>query len=113
TEVGLQHEEIWGLTVDSKGLIWVGSLGGVSHFDGSRFIPFMLPDRLIENPQPMLSDRLVKSFLEDKNGTMWLITDGNGIFKYDGGEFTHLTNKNGLTDNNVADILEDRRGNIW
>ena len=26
---------------------------------------------------------------------------------------THLTNKNGLTDNNAADILEDKRGNIW
>ena len=31
TEVGLQDEEIWGLAVDSKGLIWVGSVGGVSH----------------------------------------------------------------------------------
>ncbi len=32
TEVGLQDEEIWGLAVDSNGLIWVGSVGGVSHY---------------------------------------------------------------------------------
>ena len=108
TEVGLQDEEIWGLTVDSNGLIWVGSIGGVSHFDGKKFTPFLLPDTMVENPQHMLSDKLVIKFMEDKNGTMWLVTDGNGIFKYKNGEFTHLTTKNGLTDNNAADILEDR-----
>lgn len=110
---GLQAEEIWGLTIDKSGLIWVGSIGGVSHFDGAQFIPFPLPDLKVEHPQHMLSDQLVFKILEDKNGTMWLVTDGNGIFKYHKGGFTHLTNKNGLTDNNAADILEDRQGNIW
>ena len=113
TEVGLQNEEIWGLEIDNTGLIWVGSIGGVSHFDGKKFTPFLLPETKVENPKPMLSDKLVLKFVEDKNGTMWLVTDGNGIFKYKNGEFTHLTNKNGLTDNNTADILEDKKGNIW
>jgi len=113
TEVGLQNEEIWGLTIDKKGLIWVGSSGGVSHFDGKKFTPFLLPETMVENPKPMLSDKLVFKIIEDKNGTMWFVTDGNGIFKYMNGEFAHLTNKNGLTDNNAADILEDKQGNIW
>lgn len=113
TEAGLQNEEIWGLAIDRAGLIWVGSIGGVSHFDGKKFIPFMLPETKVEDPKPMLSDKLVLKFVEDKNGTMWLVTDGNGILKYKNGEFTHLTNKNGLTDNNAADILEDKKGNIW
>ena len=112
-EEGLQDEEIWGLTVDATGLIWVGTIGGVSHFDGKKFTPFSLPDIVVENPQHMLSDKLVKEFMEDRNGIMWLVTDGNGIFKYNKGEFTHLTNKNGLTDNHAADILEDKQGNIW
>ena len=112
---GLQgeDEEIWGLTIDKSGLIWVGSIGGVSHFDGKKFTPFLLPDIKVENQKPMLSDKLVFKFLEDSNGTMWLVTDGNGIFKYKNGEFTHLTSTNGLTDNNAADILEDKQGNIW
>ncbi len=110
---GLQNKEIWGLAIDKSGLIWVGSIGGVSHFDGEKFIPFSLPDSVVENPQPMLSDNLVFKFIEDKNGIMWLVTDGNGIFKYKNGEFIHLTSKNGLTDNNAADILEDKQGNIW
>jgi len=110
---GLQDDEIWGLTIDKSGLIWIGSSGGVSQFDGKKFTPFLLPDTKVENPKPMLSDKLVFKFLEDKNGTMWFATDGNGIFKYNKGVFTHLTSKNGLTDNNVFDILEDKQGNIW
>ena len=110
---GLQNGEIWGLTIDKSGLIRVGSTGGISLFDGKKFTHFLLPDTKVENPKPMLSDKLVFKFLEDKNGTMWFATDGNGIFKYKSGEFVHLTSKNGLTDNNVADILEDKQGNIW
>lgn len=110
---GLQDDEIWGLTIDKSGLIWVGSIGGVSLFDGKKFTPFLLPDLKVENPKHMLSDKLVLKFVEDRNGTMWLATDGNGIFKYKNGEFIHLTSKNGLTDNNAADILEDKQGNIW
>jgi streptogramin lyase len=105
--------EIWGLTIDKNGLIWVGSIGGVSHFDGEKFIPFSLPDSIVENPQHMLSDKLVFKIIEDKNGNMWFATDGNGIFKYNSGKFTHLTTKTGLVDNNTADILEDSQGNIW
>jgi ligand-binding sensor domain-containing protein len=114
-QAGLQgvNMEIWGLLVDKSGLIWVGGYGGVCHFDGEKFIPFSLPDSMVENPQHMLSDKLVFKIIEDKSGIIWLATDGNGIFKYNKGEFTHLTIKNGLTDNNTADILEDKQGNIW
>jgi ligand-binding sensor domain-containing protein len=35
-----------------------------------------LPETKVENPKPMLSDKLVLKIVEDKNGTMWLVTDG-------------------------------------
>jgi ligand-binding sensor domain-containing protein len=105
--------EIWGLTIDRNGLIWVGAVGGLCQFNGEKFIPFPLPDLIVENARPMLSHKLVFKIIEDKNGTMWFATDGNGIFKYRNEKFTHLTAKNELTDNNVADILEDKQGNIW
>jgi ligand-binding sensor domain-containing protein len=108
-----EDPEIWGLTIDKNGLFWVGSIGGVSHFDGEKFKPFSLPNSLVENRQHMMSDKLVFKILEDKAGTIWLATDGNGIFKYKNGVFTHLTTKNGLTDNNTHALLEDKQGNIW
>jgi ligand-binding sensor domain-containing protein len=104
--------EIWGLTIDKNGLIWVGSIGGVSHFDGEKFTPFLLPETKVEDFKPRLSDKLVFKIMEDRNGTMWFSTDGNGIFKYKNRKFTHLTKKNGLTDDN-AGFFEDYKGNIW
>ena len=105
--------EIWGLAIDKNELIWIGATGGVFQFDGEKFMPFSLPSSIVENPKPMLSTKLVFKIIQDKNGTMWFATDGNGIFKYKNEEFIHLTTKNELTDNNVADILEDKKGNIW
>jgi ligand-binding sensor domain-containing protein len=113
TDVGLQDEEIWSICVDRSGLIWVSTVGGVSLFDGKKFKPFMMPTTMVQNPQHMLSNKLVLHFLEDKNEVMWFVTDGNGIFKYKDGAFIHLTTDNGLTDNNVADIMEDKEGSIW
>jgi ligand-binding sensor domain-containing protein len=108
-----ENEEIWSLTIDRSGKFWIGSIGGLSHFDGKKFIPFSLPESMVQNPKHMLSNTLIKKVIEDKKGIIWVVTDGNGIFKYNMGEFTHLTTKNGLTDNNAADIFEDSRGNIW
>jgi ligand-binding sensor domain-containing protein len=39
---GLQDDEIWGLTIDRNGLIWVGSIGGVSYFLVYKFSDFIL-----------------------------------------------------------------------
>jgi ligand-binding sensor domain-containing protein len=110
---GLLNNEIWGLTIDKNGLIWIGTTEGVCQFNGTKFSSFPLPETKVENSSPMLSDKLVFKFLEDKNENMWFVTDGNGIFIYNGNKFTHLTKDTVLTDNSVADILEDRKGNIW
>ncbi|WP_373060066.1 two-component regulator propeller domain-containing protein [Zunongwangia sp. H14] len=112
-EEGLPGKEIWGLTIDEEGLIWVGTTQGIYQFDGKNFTNFTLPKSSIKDSKPMLSDKLVFKFMEDKNGTMWFVTDGNGIYKYKNNNFTQLTRSNGLTDNNVADVFEDSKGNLW
>jgi ligand-binding sensor domain-containing protein len=110
---GLPNIEVWGLTIDEKELIWIGTTEGIYQFDGKNFTNFPLPKTLVKDPKPMLSDKLAFKFLEDKNGTMWFVIDGNGIYKYKNNNFTQLTKNNGLTDNNVADVFEDSKGNIW
>jgi ligand-binding sensor domain-containing protein len=111
---GLPDDDIWGLALDKNEMMWIGTIAGVCRFDGRKFISFALPSSIVDHPRYMLSDKLVLKIMEDHSGNIWLVTDGNGIFKYtQEGQFTHLTNKNGLTDNNAADILEDKKGNIW
>jgi ligand-binding sensor domain-containing protein len=51
--------------------------------------------------------------LEDKDGNLWFGTTGEGVYRYDGKEFTQFTVKDGLSNNSIWSILEDKSGNIW
>jgi len=51
--------------------------------------------------------------LQDKDDNLWFGTTGEGVYKYDGKEFTQFTEKDGLINNSVWSILEDESGNIW
>lgn len=51
--------------------------------------------------------------LQDKKGNLWFGTTGEGVYYYDGKEFTQFTVKDGLSDNKVWSILEDKSGIIW
>ncbi|HMG15272.1 MAG TPA: two-component regulator propeller domain-containing protein, partial [Saprospiraceae bacterium] len=53
------------------------------------------------------------STLEDKSGNLWFCTTGEGVYRYNGKNFSHFTTKEGLPDNIVWCILEDKSGNIW
>ena len=51
--------------------------------------------------------------LLDKKGNLWFGSRGNGIFKFDGKNFTNFTEKDGLCDNDISCITEDKKGNLW
>jgi ligand-binding sensor domain-containing protein len=55
----------------------------------------------------------VHCIIQDKNGNLWFGTTGEGVYRYDGKEFTQFTEKDGLSNNKVWSILEDTLGNIW
>lgn len=51
--------------------------------------------------------------LRDKAGNLWFGTTGEGVYRYDGKEFTQFTEKDGLCNNLIFLIFEDTAGNIW
>ena len=54
----------------------------------------------------------VNASLISQEGTLWLATSG-GAVRYDGKKLTTYTTKNGFLVDNVRDVMEDSRGNIW
>ncbi len=49
---------------------------------------------------------------EDLDSALWISSD-NGIFKIKNNEFIHLTDKNGLSDNKIKNLLIDSENNLW
>ncbi len=111
-EDGLIHNDIWSLSIDNKGLIWVGTLEGISVFNGKSFTPFALPETEPDNAHGVTSARIVHSILQDSQGRMWFGSNG-GAFIYDGQSLRNISTREGLCHNTVNDILEDRAGNFW
>lgn len=51
--------------------------------------------------------------LVDHNGTLWLGSNGNGLYSYDGKSFSHYTKQDGLSHHTIISIMEDRDGTLW
>ena len=50
--------------------------------------------------------------IEDNDGFLWLATSG-GAVRFDGKHFQTFTRDNGLSDNDILDILKDKSGRLW
>lgn len=111
-EDGLVHNDIWSLAMDKNALIWIGTRGGVSTFDGEIFRKFELPETKPDHSRGVTSSRIVHSIMEDSEGRMWFGTNG-GAFILDGQSLSNISMEDGLCHNVVNDILEDKQGNFW
>lgn len=115
----LSRQEVRVITSDKNNWMWVGTDDGVCVFH---------PDSLIRNPQhyycytynnDCLPGNEIKSILYDSQGRIWLGVMGEGISmcipdqRYDKLQFKHYTTAEGLINNMVQSIIEDREGKLW
>jgi ligand-binding sensor domain-containing protein/serine phosphatase RsbU (regulator of sigma subunit) len=111
---GLPSSFVFGAVQDRRGNLWFGARGGVCRYDGKEFVTFTTEDG-------MAGER-VTSILEDSRGNIWFGMswglEGEGLTRFDyrqeiGEQFVVFTTENGLGDNSVRAIAEDRNGNLW
>lgn len=105
TGSGLPGNQINDVIQDRHGRIWVGTMNGVSRFDGIEFSKF---DKL--NP---ISSSPVKTLFEDSRGNIWIGMINGGVCRYSGTGYEFFNTGNGLLSDIVYSVAEDQEGNIW
>ena len=88
---------------DRNGNIWLASWEGVFRYDGMSYT----------NMTTGVSTARFFSALEDSKGNLWFGSIGSGVYYYNGRSFRNFTTKDGLLNNEVTCIYEDKAGDIW
>lgn len=79
TTSGLGNNSVRYMYQDSKGFIWMGTLNGLSRFDGTSFVTF----RPRKGNRPSLPDHRVQEIVEDQNCFLWIKMTGEQVGCYD------------------------------
>jgi len=102
--LGLGKIPIFTIGEDSEHLLWIGSEGNLTVFDGSSVIR-SYQDEEFDNAS-------FHSVYNASDGSLWIGTN-NGIFIFRDGKFSSLNKKDGLSDLRIFCLREDRNGNMW
>lgn len=84
-------------------IVFAASWGGVFRYDG----------KLFTNLASKIGSRRFWDILEDRRGNLWFASTDSGVYHYNGKTFRHFTTREGLADNLVMRVYEDRAGIIW
>jgi ligand-binding sensor domain-containing protein len=109
----LSPNAVHSLATDKKDNLWIGTAGGGAYFyDGTNFKSYLT--EIGRKQEDSLYHNWIPFIRKDSKGNMWFasMTHG-GVSRYDGETFTHYMPEDGLSDDMVRTIYEDRSGKIW
>ena len=75
-EDGLAQSQVGAICQDKDGFVWIGTLGGLSKFDGINFTNYSTKDGLLNNQ--------INAIYRDSWDKLWFGTQG-GVTVYNGG----------------------------
>ena len=99
---GVEHDNIWALVEDRRGVLWIGTHGGgLTEMRDGVFRTLTERDGLPSNG--------VRTLHLDRSGALWVGTDG-GLARLENGQVTTFTTQQGLPHDHVNAIAEDSAG---
>ncbi len=115
---GAAFKGVRSILADKKGNIWLGNLDGLFCYDGKNIKHISAKETAIKHE--------VWNIYEDSKGNIWFgLSDyqgfGGGLACYNpsaelgagGTKFTYFTEKEGLLNNRVFCVFEDKKGILW
>jgi ligand-binding sensor domain-containing protein len=113
---GLPGAEVHGILTDRHGYLWIGTINGLTRYDGYEF------KRFYYNPNDTISIHglNVWSLFQDRRGKLWIASAPSFLNEYDPVfktfrqyGFTHLINHAANVEPEVATMCEDINGRIY
>ena len=111
-----------GAAISRSGHLWMGGSDGLVIFDlrnrkPDGTFPYRRIREKLDKPGSKLPER-VSYVYQDAKGTLWIGSNGNGIYrrvtdKSGKEKFINYNTENGLANNFVRSILDDNTGNLW
>jgi ligand-binding sensor domain-containing protein len=100
------YKNVYIIEEDYQGVVWLGTDNGVFRYDGTTFIQKTTADGLPDN--------LVTAIYPDSKKRLWIGTYGGETACWiDDSGIHQLSLATGTTAVYIADIFEDRKGDIW
>ncbi|MCU0287080.1 MAG: response regulator [Acidobacteria bacterium] len=104
---GLSNDTIITIFEDREGNIWIGTgSGGLNQLKDGKFIVF-------DTGLGGLSADVIFPILQSRSGDIYIGTEEGGVNRLSKGKVTVYNTENGLPNNNVFAICEDKKGLIW
>jgi signal transduction histidine kinase/ligand-binding sensor domain-containing protein len=117
SNIDLLNENIWSITQDHSGFLWLATTGGLKRYDGHRVLTFTSQIR----NQSSLPNMNIRAVHVASTGDVWVATQGGGISLFDpmSRSFEHfkpLGDESVLAESIIYDfysITEDSQGRLW
>ena len=107
-EKGQPPGDVFAITQDSNGYLWLGTPSGLFRFDGSKFTAWPGGD-----PGSSLPAGPVHALVGSPDGGLWVgFGGGGGVVHIDREQVVRYTAADGAP-SGVTDMIQDRRGTIW
>ena len=104
---GLPQNSVNAILQTHDGYIWLATNGGLARYDGVSFKTFD-----VGNTPAMTSNRIL-SLCEDREGSLWIGTENQGLMRLKDGVFTSYPQVEEIKNRAVAAIIEAREGGLW
>ncbi len=114
-DTDMSRGSIFTIIQDKLGFLWFCTSDGLNRYDGYQTLLYQFDS----TDSTSLSSNFVYVIYEDRQGDMWIGTDGGGLNRFDRNleQFIHYQyrsdDETSISDNSVPSIFEDHTGTLW
>ncbi len=102
---GLSHDWVRALCEDHEGNIWIGTGNGLNGLRTRKVRMLSPPDQW--------QGCSVQSFYPRRDGSLWIGTEGAGLYRFADGQWTNYSQSNQIPNNYVWSVLETTAGELF